>query len=248
LLTLRSRGGDTSDSLVKASRQRLRLWDMGEAQLDELARRGEPWEEVPIRAPASGFVIEKEVVEGAAVEPGMRVYRIAALDRVWIEAQVFEADLPFVRVGMPVKVALPYVADREFDGKVSFIYPYLQGETRTGQVRIELPNQAGVLKPQMYADVSFQIDRGERLQVPAAAIIFTGPRRLVFVDLGEGRLRPREVQLGLKSNQTYEVVSGLAEGERVVTSGNFLIAAESRLRSAAEYWGGEIGTGDGHAH
>lgn len=240
LLALKSAGGDGTAPLVAASRQRLRLWGVDEAQLDALVKRGVAEETMTIRAPASGVVLEKDVVEGAAVMPGTKLYRIAAVDRVWVEAQVFEADLPFVSVGTPVEVTLPFVPGRVFTGKVAYVYPALQGSTRTGQLRIELSNREGLLKPQMYADVTFRIDRGVKLTVPTSAIIYTGPRRLVFVDLGEGRLRPREVKLGLRSEDGYEVVSGLSEGERVVTSGNFLVAAESRLRSATEYWGGEI--------
>ncbi|HZA51217.1 MAG TPA: efflux RND transporter periplasmic adaptor subunit, partial [Myxococcaceae bacterium] len=238
LLALRTRNGDAADPLVRAARQRLRLWDIPDAQIDALTRRGEATETLAIRAPASGFVIEKAVVEGAAVEPGMRLYRIAALDRVWIEAQIYESDLPHVKVGQQVDITLPFVPEKKFQGRISYVYPYLQSGTRTGQVRIELPNPGGELKPEMYADVSFEVNRGERLQVPASAVIYTGPRRLVFVDLGEGRLRPREVKLGQRSADAFEVLDGLQERERVVTSGNFLIAAESRLRSAAEYWGG----------
>lgn len=250
------KGGDAQSPLVAASRQRLRLWGVDEAQLDALVKRGVAEETMAIRAPASGVVLEKDVVEGAAVMPGTKLYRIAAVDRVWVEAQVFEADLPFVSVGTPVEVTLPFVPGRVFTGKVAYVYPSLQGSTRTGQLRIELSNREGLLKPQMYADVTFRIDRGVKVKVPTSAIIYTGPRRLVFVDLGEGRLRPREVKLGLRSEDGYEVVSGLAEGERVVTSGNFLVAAESRLRSATEYWGGEIDAaasapkpeGAGHEH
>lgn len=246
LLALKARGGDRDDPLVRASMQRLRLWDIGEAAIAELLRRGEPMEALPFRAPSSGFVIEKNVVEGASVEPGMRLYRIAALDRVWVEAQLYESELPFAKKGMPVKVRIPTSKDEPLSGRISYVYPYLQGETRTGLVRIELENAQGLLMPAMYVDVLFHIDRGERLQVPASAIIYTGPRRLVFVDLGEGRLRPREVKLGLRSGRSWEVLEGLKEGERVVTSGNFLIAAESRLRSATEYWGGEQTTEASH--
>jgi Cu(I)/Ag(I) efflux system membrane fusion protein len=238
LVALRTRNGDTADPLVRAARQRLRLWDIPDAQIDALTRRGEATETLAIRAPATGYVIEKGVVEGAAVERGMRLYRIAALDRVWIEAQIYESELPHVKVGQKVDITLPFVPDKKFEGHISYVYPYLQSGTRTGQVRIELPNPGGELKPEMYADVSFELNRGDRLQVPSSAVIYTGPRRLVFVDLGEGRLRPREVKLGQRSGDAFEVLEGLKEGERVVTSGNFLIAAESRLRSATEYWGG----------
>ncbi len=250
LLALKASAGDPKAPLLAATRQRLRLWGVDEAQLEALAQRGTAEETMPIRAPASGVVLEKDVVEGAAVTPGQKLFRIAGVDRVWVEAQVFEADLPWVSVGTPVEVSLPFVPGAAFTGKVAYVYPALQGATRTGQLRIELENKQGLLKPQMYADVTFRIDRGVKVTVPTSAIIYTGPRRLVFVDLGEGRLRPREVKLGLRSDEGYEVVSGLAAGEVVVTSGNFLVAAESRLRSATEYWGGELDAAPeaGHVH
>lgn len=247
LVALRSANGDARQPLLAAARQRLNRWGVDDAQLAELARTGVALETLPIRAPSSGVVIEKDVVEGASVTAGQRLFRIGAVDRVWVEAQVFEAELPFITTGTRVEVSLPFVPGQVFEGQVAYVYPALQGATRTGQLRIELENRAGLLKPQMYADVTFKVDRGVKVTVPTSAIIYTGPRRLVFVDLGGGRLRPREVKLGLRGDEGYEVVSGLTAGERVVTSGNFLIAAESRLRSATNYWGTELG-GEPHVH
>lgn len=232
-------------SLVGAARKRLELWGLTAAQIDRLAQRGEPIENMPFLAPASGYVLEKNVVEGAAVKAGERLFRIAPLEKVWVEADVYEQDLPQVKVGQPVEVTLPYLPGKQFTGRVGYIYPTLQAGTRTGRIRIELPNPELELKPDMYADVRFVLHGGPRLQVPEAAVLYTGPRRLVFVDLGEGRLRPQEVRLGLKGEDTYEVVEGLKAGDVVVTSGNFLVAAESRLRSAADTFGGG---GDHAAH
>jgi Cu(I)/Ag(I) efflux system membrane fusion protein len=230
LLALKRAGEHGDEALLKASRSRLRQWGLEDAQIDAIARRGEPLEYVPFLAPTSGNVIEKNVVEGAAVEPGMKLFRIAPMDRVWVEAEVYEADLPHVQVGQTATVSLPFLPGRNFEGKVDFVYPYLAGETRTGRIRVELANPKLELKPEMYADVTFHRDLGERLLVPASAVIYTGPRRLVFVDLGEGRLKPQEVQLGVRGADAFEVLGGLEEGDVVVTSGNFLIAAESRLR------------------
>jgi membrane fusion protein, copper/silver efflux system len=232
-------GADRSDYLVKAADKKLRLWGMSAGQLAALARRGEPMEEVPIASPASGFVIEKDVVEGAAVEPGQRLYRIASLDRVWVEAQVYELDLSQVRVGQKALVTLPYQPGDALEGTVAYVYPYLDPTSRTGRVRIELPNRELAFKPDMYANVEIRIDLGPRLQIPVDAVVYTGPRRLVFLDLGEGRFRPQEVRLGVRSGEAIEVVSGLRPGDVIVTSGNFLIAAESRLRSAAAFWSEE---------
>lgn len=232
----------TSESLARSARRRLQLLGMPRAQLDKLAHREEAWENVPIVAPASGYLIEKNVVEGGKVEAGERVFRIANLDHVWIEAQVYESDFPYIRVGQRVAVTLPYNPGRSYEGTVDYIYPYLQGSTRTGTVRIKLANPELALRPQMYANLQFQVDLGERLVVPQSAVVYAGPRRVVFVDLGDGRLEPRVVKLGAKAGDSFEVLSGLNAGDVVVTSGNFLIASESRLKSAMGIWEG--GTGD----
>jgi Cu(I)/Ag(I) efflux system membrane fusion protein len=227
-----------SQALARAARKRLELWGLSPAQIDRITTSGEPLQSVPFLAPASGYVIEKDVVQGAAIEAGQRLFRIAPLSKVWVQADVYEQDLPHVKVGQKAEITFPYLPGKKYENKIAYIYPALEGMTRTARVRIELPNQELALKPDMYADVRLHIDAGERLQVPESAVIYTGPRRLVFVDLGDGRLQPREVTLGLHAEGAYEVLDGLSEGERVVTGGNFLIAAESRIRSAADYWSG----------
>ncbi len=238
LLANRRAGQHGDQSLLEASRRRLRLWGVSDAQIDAIAKADEPIEYLPFLSPTSGYVIEKDVVEGAAIEPGMKLFRIAPLDRVWVEADVYEADLPHVKVGQTASVSLPFLPGRKFEGKVKYVYPYLTGETRTGRIRLELPNTGLELKPDMYADITFHRELGERLLVPASAVIYTGPRRLVFLDLGEGRFKPQVVQLGVRGADTFEVLDGLKDGDVVVTSGNFLIAAESRLRSSADFWSG----------
>lgn len=232
-------GSGRGEYLVRAAAKKLELWGMSRAQLDALANRGTPLEDVPFYAPASGYVIEKNVVDGAAVKPGDRLFRIAALDRVWVEADLYEADLGLIAKGQRATVSLSYLPGKSFDGKVAYVYPYLDPGARTGRVRVELPNRGLELKPDMYATVAFEIDLGSRLQIPISAVVYTGPRRLVFVDIGEGRLRPQEVTLGVRNEDTVEVISGLREGQRIVTSGNFLIAAESRIRSSARFWAEE---------
>lgn len=232
---------DTSSELTRASEQRLRLLGMSQAQIRELRRRGEAWENVPVVAPSTGYVIDKDVVEGGRIEAGTRVYRIADLSRLWVDAEVYEADLAQVKKGQPVSVQLPYVPGQSFEGKVDYIYPTLDGITRTGRVRVALDNPGLTLKPDMYADVELAVDLGERLVIPNSAVIYTGPRRLVFVDLGEGRLHPQEIEVGVRAGEYVEVTRGLEPGDVVVTSGNFLIAAESRIRSATGYWGGGHG-------
>jgi len=191
---------------------------------------------VPFKSPASGVVIEKAVVEGAAVTAGQRLFRIADLTDVWVEADIYEADLQRIAKNMPASIALDYLPGKTFDGKVAFIYPYLDPASRTGRVRIALPNKGLELKPDMYATVTFKIPLGPRLVVPISAVVYTGPRRLVFLDLGSGALRPQEVVIGARSGDTIEIARGLEEGDVVVSSGNFLVAAESRVRSADSFW------------
>ena len=227
---------DRADYLVDAARKKLRLWDIQDEQIERIAESGEPLQYIPILSPVTGYVIEKGVVEGASVDPGETLYRIAGLDKIWIEAELYESEISLVDVGQEAEITLPYLPGRRFRGRVSFVYPYLESESRTGRVRIELPNPGLELKPDMYANVDLKEERGEKLVVPEEAVLYAGPRRLVFLDLGEGRLKPQEVEVGVKSGDFYEVLSGLTEGDVVVTSGNFLVAAESRIKSATEQW------------
>ncbi|WP_394846807.1 FixH family protein [Pendulispora brunnea] len=229
-------GPNRVESLRVAARQRLRLLGMTDAQIDAVAKKGTPMESVAVPSPAGGIVIEKNVVEGASVEAGMRLFRIAAIDKVWIEADVYEADLANVRVGQPATVTLDYLPGRSYQAKVGYVYPYLESKARTGRVRVVLTNRDLELRPGMYASVSLGADVGKRVQVPAPAVVYTGPRRLVFVDVGEGRLRPQEIHVGAESDGMYEVLDGLKPGDVVVTSGVFLIAAEARISTAAKYW------------
>ncbi len=225
-----------ADYLVEAAYKRLRLWDLRERQIDRVAETGEPVQYIPIASPVSGHVVEKNVVAGSSVQPGATLYRIAGLDGVWVEAELYESELADVEVGQTARVTLPYLPGRSFEGRVSFVYPYLDRSSRTGRVRVELANPDLVLKPDMFAHVVLESDLGERLVVPEDAVLYAGERSFVFVDLGEGRLRPTAVETGVQAGDFVEVLSGLEEGEPVVTSGNFLVAAESRLKLAMEHW------------
>jgi Cu(I)/Ag(I) efflux system membrane fusion protein len=227
---------DRADGLVRAARARLRLWNLAEPDVAALAARGEPLEAVPVRAPASGFLLEKNVVAGGAIEPGMRLFRIAPLDRVWIDAQVFESDAPLLKAGQPAVVRAPTLPSGGVDARVAYVYPSLDAGTRTVRARLELPNPDLAFRPGMWVEVELRADLGPRLHVPASAVIYAGARRVVFVDRGEGRLEPRNVETGVTTGEAIEILSGLEPGERVVAAGNFLIAAESRLQSALEQW------------
>jgi Cu(I)/Ag(I) efflux system membrane fusion protein len=178
-------------------------------------------------------VVEKNVVRGSAFTAGQTLYKIAPVDPVWVIAGVYQFELPLVREGMRATVIPPFQGEAARGGVVSYINPYLDPETRTGEVRLQVPNPRGDLKPGMFVDVSLERELGERLAVPESAVLFAGDRRVVFVDLGDGRFAPRDVTLGPKAGDYYEVLGGLEPGVVVVTSGNFLIAAESRIQSAA---------------
>jgi Cu(I)/Ag(I) efflux system membrane fusion protein len=233
---LATASGSRVDQLARAARKRLSLLGLSDAQIEAIASAGTPLDTLPITSPASGFVIEKDVVEGASVQAATRLFRIAALDNVWVEAEVFAEDLAHVRVGQHAKVTLDYVPGRAYDAKVAYVYPYLESAARTGRVRVELANKQRELRPGMYASVELTADIGSRVQVPASALVYTGPRRLVFVDLGAGRFKPQEVRVGSEAGGMYEVLEGLKPGDVIAISGMFLIAAEARITTAAKYW------------
>lgn len=224
------------DSLLRAARQRLRLWDMSEAEIAALERRGSPLEYVPIHAPQSGTLIERHIADGSAAKKLQPLLSIADLSRVWVEAEVFEGDLELLQEGMQADVLLPNLPGRRYPARVEYVYPTLDGRTRTGRVRLSLDNSGGELKPAMYAEVSLQANLGHRLSVPEESIIFAGKSRVVFVDLGGGRLQPRRIRTGRQAGEFVEVLDGLALNDTVVTSGNFLIAAETRLKAGIDQW------------
>jgi Cu(I)/Ag(I) efflux system membrane fusion protein len=227
---------ERADYLVRAARNRLRLWDIAEPDLEQLARRGETLEHLPIRSPVTGYVVEKNLVVGSAFAPGERLYRIAPLSRVWVEAEVYEYELPLLQEGQSATVTLPYLPDRTFEATVAWIYPTLDPKTRTARLRLELPNPELALRPDMYATVRVHAGRGERLVVPQSAVLYAGERSFVFRALGEGRFRPQAVVVGVRSGEQVEILSGLEPGDPIVTSATFLIASESRLRAALEQW------------
>ena len=235
LETLKRRSG-TQSGLLRAARQRLALWDMSDGEIQALEKRGAPQDYVAIYAPRSGTLIERNIADGSAAKMGQTLLSIADLSRVWIEAEVFEADLDLVRVGMNADVTLPYLPGRTYPATVEYVYPYLHGQSRTGRIRLSLENPDGKLKPAMYAEVSLKADLGHRLSVPEEAVIVAGKSRVVFVDLGAGRLKPVRIQTGRTAQGFIEVLDGLSLGDTVVTSGNFLIAAETRLKTGIDQW------------
>ena len=218
--------------LLDAARQRLRYLDISPAEIAQLEETGKPLRAIALRADAGGYVTEKNAFHGMRVTPGELLFELADLSTVWVVAEVYERDLAAVRLGMPVRVALPYMPGREWTGRVTFVSPTLDPKTRTAQLRVEVPNPRRILKPETFADVFLETAMGMAAIVPETAVIRTGERTLVFVDHGDGRYEPREIVLGERVSGGYQVLSGVAAGERVVVSANFLLDSESSLRAA----------------
>ncbi|WP_242392372.1 efflux RND transporter periplasmic adaptor subunit [Anaeromyxobacter oryzisoli] len=245
LLALRHRGAlaasssvelrAQADALVRSARQRLRYFDVPDSEIRALERRGFSSKALTLRSPADGYVVEKAVVAGAHVTPGMPLFRIADLSTVWVLADVYEYELPWVAVGQRASVTLPYAPGPSLEGRVTFVYPTLAGETRTVKVRVELrdPGRRVQLKPDMFATVIIRspIVR-EAVAVPEQAVIRTGERAVGIVSLGGGWFEPRELKLGVAADGWVEILEGVRAGERIVTSSQFLIDSESNLRAA----------------
>ena len=229
LILAERNGSDLGHTLADAARARLRLWDMSAADIDRVARSGKPTRDVIIRSPVSGVVTMKNAVAGARVTPMDALYEIADLSRVWVLADVYQSELPSVRIGTPAQVV---VGGQTLVGRVAFIGAVVAAQTRTATVRIELDNRAGLLKPDMFADVILQQPIGASVAVPDSAVLNTGTRSVVFIARGDGTFEPRQVTTAEKAGGFYAIRSGVQPGERVVVDANFLVDSESRLKSA----------------
>jgi multidrug efflux pump subunit AcrA (membrane-fusion protein) len=219
-----------------SSRLKLKLYDISDDQIAELEKTREPQKTLRIDAPIDGIVVEKTAVQGQMVEAGMKLYRLADLGIVWVQSQIYEQDLAFLKLGQEAEVSLSYLPDRKFRGRVTYIYPTVDDKTRTARVRMEFHNPGLFLKPGMFATVELQTQlEPSALLVPDMAVLRSGEKNTVFVALDGGRFEPRTVILGPRAeNNTYKVSSGLKEGERVVTSGQFMFDSESQLREAIQ--------------
>lgn len=219
-------------SLLEVSRQRLQLWDVPEHQIQDLERTGTVLKALHIHSPITGTVINKVAIAGLHVNPGDELYTIADLSRIWILADLYEYELPLIKMGQQATVTLSYDPGTVLTGRVGFVYPTIDPQTRTGKVRFEVENRGEQLKPGMYANVALQVSFGTRLVVPREAILESGERQVLFIHHGGGMLAWRTARLGLQAGDWVEVVEGVKEGEHVVTSANFLIDSESRLKAA----------------
>ena len=230
----RSQAGHSS--LKAAAIRRLSLWGLNRTQIRALGKRGHSLEYVPILSPITGTIIEKNIVSGSAFKSSSKLLRIADLSTVWVEGHVYAEDLPSLKIGMTANVLQDNSSNDPFTGHVTFIEPFVENETRAARVRVELPNPDGLLRPDQYVGLQLQVDLGKRMVVPEQAVIFTGKNRIVFLDLGDGRLQARKIKTGIRNNDFIEVVEGLDHGDVIVSSGNFLIASESKLKLGLEQW------------
>ena len=231
---------DLSIGLGKDARRRLELLGISGSEIDALERNGEPARALAIRSPVSGYVIEKGVLQGSQVQPGSTLFQVADLSTVWVLADVYEYEIGRVELGQPARITFVAYPGEEFTGKLTFIYPSLNSSTRTLRVRLELKNPKLRLRPGMYGDVTIQLARAEVLVGPREAIVDTGVVQYVFVARPGGRFEPRKVKLGARAGDKVAVLEGLAEGETVVTTANFLLDSESHLQATIQ---GEAGAG-----
>jgi RND family efflux transporter MFP subunit len=221
-----------AEEMLGGARRRLELFDLPASSIAELGRSGTARRTVTLLAPVSGIVTSKGVFEGMQVEPGTELFTVTDLSQVWIEADVYENEASVVKVGQEAKLTLAYQPGSEMTGKVKYVYPYLNPETRTLKVRFDFPNPDLALKLDMYVTVELPVQSEDGVLVPDSAIIDTGVRQVVFVNPGEGRFEPRLVKVGIRSDGRAQILSGVAAGERVAIKANFLLDSESRLRAA----------------
>jgi RND family efflux transporter MFP subunit len=229
-------GTPGAEGIRTSALTKLKFYDISDAQIAELEKMRQPQKTLRILAPQDGFVTEKLVVEGQMVDAGMKIYRLADLGLVWVQADIYEQDLAYIKLGQEATVTLSYLPDREFRGRVTYIYPNVDEKTRTARVRMEFHNPGYFLKPGMFATVQAMSElEPSALLIPDMAILRSGEKTTVFVALDGGKFDPRTVTLGPQAeDDNYQVLSGVREGERIVTSGQFMLDSESQLREAIQ--------------
>jgi len=231
----------SADDLVAAARDRLRLWGIGAGQISALEASGQPELRLTYRSPITGTVMQKSAVEGQYVTEGMDLYLLADLSNVWLMAQVYEHELGSLRVGLPAQATVSAVPGETFRGRIAFIDPVLDRDTRSARVRIALSNPGYRLKPGMFADAKLEVKSAPALVIPRSALIDTGARRLVYVETSPNTFSARDVRTGERSDDRVAVLSGLAEGERVVAAANFFVDSQAQLSSGSSIqWSGAL--------
>lgn len=222
------------DAMIQVAKQKLALWEIPEAEVKALEEGKGPLKTMTVRAPSSGYVFQKPAFKGTRVAPGDKIFDVVDLSSVWVIADIYEYEIPFVKIGHKARITLSYFPRKEFISKVDFIYPSLSGQTRTAKARFVIPNPGTLLKPQMFANVEMEIDLGEKLAIPATAVLDTGARQVVYVDTGDGYFAPRQIKLGDHDDSMVEVTSGLKTGEKVASSAVFLIDSEAKLKGISQ--------------
>jgi Cu(I)/Ag(I) efflux system membrane fusion protein/cobalt-zinc-cadmium efflux system membrane fusion protein len=219
-------------SLLDATAERLKQWGVPQKEIARLESTGQVQQELEVDSPASGYITERNALPSVAVQPEMRLYTIADLSTVWVQAQVFQNDLERIKIGAPATLTVNTYLGRTFTGRVDFIYPQVDMDTRTAKVRVVFSNPRLQLKPGMYVNVSLKVPMGSQLVIPASGVLQSGTRAIAFVERSDGYIEPREVQLGSRVGDDFIVLKGLKPGEQIVTSANFLIDSESQLQAA----------------
>ncbi|MCH8068066.1 MAG: efflux RND transporter periplasmic adaptor subunit [Candidatus Marinimicrobia bacterium] len=238
---LRSLGQSTSkaaksnmETILASAKRRLEYFDVTKEQIERIEKTGEVNKTLMLLSPHEGIVVKKHALDGMEVKSGMNLYTIVDLSEIWVYADIYEYETPWIKVGQPATMTLSYNPGKKYKGQVQYIYPYLEEKTRTIKVRLVFPNDNLELKPGMYANVDLETSQVENvIAVPMEAVLFSGERNFVIVSLGEGRFAPRDVTIGIESGDGYyEVKEGLSKGEKIVISGQFLIDSESKLQES----------------
>jgi RND family efflux transporter MFP subunit len=221
-------------ALIEAAKDRLRLWDITEKELIALEQSGKVKKTMTIYSPSSGVVIDKKALLGAHVRPGIDLYKVADISTVWVDADIYEFEMPWVKKGQRAKVTLDFIPGKSYRGKVSYIYPFLDEKTKTVKVRIVISNPGFSLKPDMYAHVEIESNLGDgALIVPSEAVLRTGVKNIIFIEKEEGKFVPREVMLGVETgNGSVQILDGIEENDTIVLSGQFMLDSESSIREA----------------
>lgn len=222
--------------LVEVARQKFKLWGFTDKDIQRLEKTKNAYRAITVRSPADGYIIEKPTLKGSRIAPGDKLCDIADLSELWVLADVYAYELPFLKIGQSARISLSNFPGSTLDSKIDFIYPTLSGSTRTVKVRFVVPNPDGLLKPQMFANVEMEADLGERLSIPREAVFDTGIRQIVYVDVGDGFFQAQRVRTGVRTESSIEILDGLEPGNRVVARPVFLVDSEAKLKGLSEQW------------
>jgi multidrug efflux pump subunit AcrA (membrane-fusion protein) len=223
---------DGAKSLLRSARERLRLWDISDEQIKQLDETGKVTKDLTFYAPSSGFITDRKAFPQTSITPDTELYTLSDLSTVWANADIYESEIPYVQLGQKMQLTLSYSPGKTYTGTISYIYPTVDPQTRTVKVRMQVPNPGFALKPQMFADAQLRVDYGTKVLVPREAILDSGTEQVIYILHDGGVFEPRKVTLGPAFEKKVAVLTGLKAGETIVTSGNFLVDSESRLKGS----------------